>query len=865
MIRYFTLPSLLASLLVSLSSIQAAIIRIPQDEASVQDGCDNSQPGDTLRISAGRWEESVLLYDKFLTIEGDTSHPEECIINPTSGGPAFQIIGTLRGQSILRGLTLSGGTGNTIDNVAYGGGIYCQGTCPGPLLIERCNIIDNRADLGGGCYSNGIHILATGCRIENNSATSGGAIYCDRPASSNYQFGFAWTIIANNSGQSSIIELNGVTQVFMLRNCTITQNTSNSDLLNINESQVDIQGSILWQNNRRSINRGAVRSSLGFRYSLIEGGQQSVTGRIDQWTGDMLSVSPQFTDAEADNFSLSPTSPCIDHGYPYNILDNDGSRSDMGAIPFQHHKGIVISLTGRRNGEPIDGATIAITTPRQFHFELTTDDDGFARVFDFPDNAHTGSFSMTITHPVFIDQQLNFQMINIDTTELHYALTPADFDVSPPLLSVNLPRGNELNTSIDIRNNTEQSFRWAIQNLNEYSILNEFETEEYGRVEGTAFDGEHFYLPNCYAEGDRWVYVLDHAGELVDQFRQPNQDGTGFRDIEWDGESLWAIGDRFIYKLSTHGQLSRSWQIGITGTSITWDSDRQLLWITGPFSSIIAYDVDGNRIEPSLQRRLRVHHGISYFPDDPQGYSLYILTTGENDENDVIVKMNPTTLDTMMVGPVEDRAESSVGLGLNLTSQYNNSGKPVWLLQTVDSTQVTPVHKLSLLKFNDTNDWLLPRNSKGLILDRLTINLTVRTITGLTDTLDVGDYETTLTIAFDLPSEKLTIPVRLHVGPNDVASGEPLNPNSFSLEPPYPNPFNSTVTIEYSVPQRLIAPIDLSIYDLNGRLVEQLVGGRQAAGKHKLTWNAEGYATGEYVLMLNTGGERVARKMVLVK
>ncbi|MFC2150139.1 T9SS type A sorting domain-containing protein, partial [Calditrichota bacterium] len=79
----------------------------------------------------------------------------------------------------------------------------------------------------------------------------------------------------------------------------------------------------------------------------------------------------------------------------------------------------------------------------------------------------------------------------------------------------------------------------------------------------------------------------------------------------------------------------------------------------------------------------------------------------------------------------------------------------------------------------------------------------------------------------------------------------------------YPNPFNSETVIEYALPQR--ADVTLAIYDLNGRLVNELVSGERSAGWHKVRFDGSAFATGQYLVRLNYPGGSEVRKVVLVK
>ena len=88
-------------------------------------------------------------------------------------------------------------------------------------------------------------------------------------------------------------------------------------------------------------------------------------------------------------------------------------------------------------------------------------------------------------------------------------------------------------------------------------------------------------------------------------------------------------------------------------------------------------------------------------------------------------------------------------------------------------------------------------------------------------------------------------------------------PADFHLGKPYPNPFNPVATITYDVP--LDCEIELSIYDLQGRLVEQLISGYMEAGYYELQWNAGTASSGIYFLRLTALEQAITRKLILMK
>ena len=93
-------------------------------------------------------------------------------------------------------------------------------------------------------------------------------------------------------------------------------------------------------------------------------------------------------------------------------------------------------------------------------------------------------------------------------------------------------------------------------------------------------------------------------------------------------------------------------------------------------------------------------------------------------------------------------------------------------------------------------------------------------------------------------------------------------PGQFRLYPVAPNPFNLQTSIVYDLPQDV--PVALSVYDILGRMKKMIVHENQKAGRHQRTWDGGSDAAGTlpsglYVLVIQAGSFRDARKMVLIR
>jgi len=90
-------------------------------------------------------------------------------------------------------------------------------------------------------------------------------------------------------------------------------------------------------------------------------------------------------------------------------------------------------------------------------------------------------------------------------------------------------------------------------------------------------------------------------------------------------------------------------------------------------------------------------------------------------------------------------------------------------------------------------------------------------------------------------------------------------PEGVSLGNPYPNPFNSSVSIDVSVGIDADKDIIADIYDLNGRKITRLIEGRLTPGTHKVHFEADNMSSGIYFLRLSYDGDYKLRKMILIE
>jgi len=98
---------------------------------------------------------------------------------------------------------------------------------------------------------------------------------------------------------------------------------------------------------------------------------------------------------------------------------------------------------------------------------------------------------------------------------------------------------------------------------------------------------------------------------------------------------------------------------------------------------------------------------------------------------------------------------------------------------------------------------------------------------------------------------------------SDVVTVNNVLAKSFKLYSPYPNPFNPSTTIKYSIPSA--SNVSLKIYDVIGNEVASLVNERKDAGEYEVNFNAKDLPSGIYFSTLRSNGNVQTQKLILIK
>jgi len=216
-------------------------------------------------------------------------------------------------------------------------------------------------------------------------------------------------------------------------------------------------------------------------------------------------------------------------------------------------------------------------------------------------------------------------------------------------------------------------------------------------------------------------------------------------------------------------------------------------------------------------------------------------------------------------------------------SATNSNGTGVWSSPwnfTTPSapaapTLITPTNGSNILTTTPTLDW-------ADVSGATSYSVQVSTTTGFTTT--VVNVSSLTASQYQVPSGIL-LPSTIYYwranASNTVGTGTwssvwnfsaiPTGISQYSLEIPkefklhnnFPNPFNPTTKIRFDIPKN--SNVKISIYDINGRIINQLINKDLVVGCYELNWNASNLASGVYFYRIDAESFSDIKRMLFVK
>ena len=96
-----------------------------------------------------------------------------------------------------------------------------------------------------------------------------------------------------------------------------------------------------------------------------------------------------------------------------------------------------------------------------------------------------------------------------------------------------------------------------------------------------------------------------------------------------------------------------------------------------------------------------------------------------------------------------------------------------------------------------------------------------------------------------------------------VSYNEQVIPTEYKMSSAYPNPFNPSTNISFSIADP--GYTNIAVYNLQGRLVSELVNDYRDVGEYNVAWNASNVSSGVYFIQMYINGFSSSQKVMLVK
>lgn len=187
-------------------------------------------------------------------------------------------------------------------------------------------------------------------------------------------------------------------------------------------------------------------------------------------------------------------------------------------------------------------------------------------------------------------------------------------------------------------------------------------------------------------------------------------------------------------------------------------------------------------------------------------------------------------------------------------------------MQPPDSVMAEAAFAMEILMSDLSSDslrtmfWRVNAQNEQVLLDSLELPTGVH---GIELVLPEGDFRirTLLRDSFGNTGEASS--EWIHSFSSTAILNSPLLPQSFSMRPAFPNPFNPVTTISFSIPG--VGDVRFRVANLTGSIVhlEDLASLR--SGVHMIQWDAGAFASGIYIALLEWRGEIRSQKVLVIK
>ena len=358
-------------------------------------------------------------------------------------------------------------------------------------------------------------------------------------------------------------------------------------------------------------------------------------------------------------------------------------------------------------------------------------------------------------------------------------------------------------------------------------------------------------------------------------FAVVNNKSPKINEIQFFGDS--PFGNNTIYMARSNNLVCKSTDNGSTWTALTKDSsslnlsfnglhflDENTGFVAGKIENPLIKTTDGGQTWTQLNPNSGVDLNDVYFTDLNNGVVIgknktvkYTTDGGINWENATLFNIPPSAPSTAELKRITFSGSNIGYIAGALNFKTTDGGKNWYYLELPDKTiSMTNVSThdgsfVSKVCFTGGNHVYESEDNGNTWNDIVDTNV-VKVNTLYSCKYDYGGF---VWVCGSNSSIYTTNPL--------VSVDEPTISNSFYIDQNYPNPFNPSTKINYSLVN--FSKVELSVYNMLGQKICELVNSEQSAGKYSVQFNAENLSSGVYFYTIRVDNYIQTKKMILVK
>lgn len=513
------------------------------------------------------------------------------------------------------------------------------------------------------------------------------------------------------------------------------------------------------------------------------------------------------------------------------------------------------TVSDLETGDAIGGAFVELTP---FHISTTTEENGTYILEDVP---QMGNYSLTVTAETYLPAlQVDIQVVDDeDPTVVNFELRYGFMEMDSAFIQVEVQSGEEIETPLTFRNSGNGEIEWSSEIIHEMEPYElQFSREMVEEVQdtrlyGVVFKDAQFFVAGGNTNSDpNFIYILDQDGGYDSQVNQPmGSSGVGIHDMAWDGEYFYGSAFRDILLFSENGELERAIQGPFnSNVAITIDGDDGNLWVANNRSSLMKIDLEGNLIQ-EIEQGEHAIRGLAWYPDEVDGYNILIMVR-DREDFPALFAVNPDSEDIKRLADLTFIEGDIPSDALYVTNEFQPGSWSLVGMSNQDDLRFLNIWHLS-------NNWITMSSNTGTLEggEEDEIVLTINT-----ENIDPSVLEANIVFENNGRNPRIEIPITAEVLSVDDDFTNQV-PREFEMSSPFPNPFNSSTNISFSLPKSSF--LDIKLYDIQGRLVEQIFNGTLSSGSHNISLSGETFVSGVYILQVNSGEVTTFSKIALIR